>query len=50
MYAHGAVPMSDGRVRFRFWAPDSDSVTLHLEGEAVPMTAGDDGWHEAMPS
>lgn len=46
-YAHGALRMDDGQVRFRLWAPGSQAVSLHLEDEALPMKSLDGGWFEA---
>ncbi|MGE0160734.1 MAG: malto-oligosyltrehalose trehalohydrolase [Gemmatimonadales bacterium] len=46
----GAVPLPDGGVRFRLWAPDAQEVTLRLEGpgpaEEMPLRAVGEGWHE----
>ena len=48
----GATPALDGATRFRLWAPGAGRVTLELTGEAtraaLPMTALEDGWHEAV--
>lgn len=46
-YDHGAQMLSDGRVRFRLWAPGVDSVMLHVGDAAVPMRRLDHGWFEA---
>jgi malto-oligosyltrehalose trehalohydrolase len=37
-------------VRFRLWAPAADRVELALEGETIPMTRLDGGWHELVSS
>ena len=34
--------------RFRLWAPAFPSMTLHVGEDAIPMDAGEDGWHEAF--
>jgi maltooligosyltrehalose trehalohydrolase len=48
----GATPALDGATRFRLWAPGAGRVTLELTGDAtraaLPMTALEDGWHEAV--
>jgi malto-oligosyltrehalose trehalohydrolase len=45
---HGATVLGPDRTRFRFWAPDCDSVTLELEdATAVPMQTVGEGWFEA---
>ena len=42
----GAMVLETGATRFRLWAPDSDAVTLEVEGEAPrPMQPEADGWH-----
>lgn len=46
-YSHGAERLTDGRVRFRLWAPGATDVLLHVEGDAVPMQKEDGGWFEA---
>jgi maltooligosyltrehalose trehalohydrolase len=44
----GASLRSDG-VLFRFWAPGEDRVTIEVDGgPAVPMEAGQAGWHERL--
>ncbi|MEX1826685.1 malto-oligosyltrehalose trehalohydrolase [Luteibacter sp. CQ10] len=46
---YGAKRLGDGRVRFRLWAPDVESVSLECEdGHATPMRALDDGWFECV--
>ncbi len=43
----GAVPLGDGRVRFRFWAPARQRVELAIEGHPPqPMHRLDQGWFE----
>jgi malto-oligosyltrehalose trehalohydrolase len=51
----GAELLSDGRVRFRLWAPDCDHVDLALEARApadtplcLRMDAAEKGWHELV--
>ncbi|RPE74800.1 malto-oligosyltrehalose trehalohydrolase [Vulcaniibacterium tengchongense] len=39
----GAVPLDDGRVRFRLWAPDADAVELELGGRRIAMAREPDG-------
>ena len=48
----GAEVWTDGRVRFRIFAPDAVSVQLALgdEGELLPMPAQGDGWYELVSS
>lgn len=47
MNAWGALPLGDGRTRFRIWAPDSPAVLLERDGAApLPMQADAAGWHE----
>jgi maltooligosyltrehalose trehalohydrolase len=47
----GAEPTSDGRVRFRLWAPSARSVELMLaDAPAVAMPAVGDGWYELVTS
>ncbi|MCB8878792.1 malto-oligosyltrehalose trehalohydrolase [Acidisoma cellulosilytica] len=44
----GASLQGDG-VLFRFWAPGEAEVSIALDGgEPLPMTAGEDGWHEKL--
>lgn len=41
----GPLWLNDGRVRFRLWAPDCDSVTLEIKGrEPLAMSLSPDGW------
>jgi malto-oligosyltrehalose trehalohydrolase len=44
----GACVLSDGRTRFRIWAPAQEQVRLALEGvdEALPLRREGGGWHE----
>ena len=46
----GAVPLPEGGVRFRLWAPDAEEVTLRVEGPGPPHEAAlqpvGEGWHE----
>ncbi|MBA1274061.1 malto-oligosyltrehalose trehalohydrolase [Stutzerimonas azotifigens] len=43
---HGPVLLDDTHARFRLWAPDAESVSLVLiDGDTLPMQAGDDGWY-----
>lgn len=39
----GAQPEKDG-TRFRLWAPSARSVALFLDGDELPMQAGDGSW------
>lgn len=39
----GAVPLGDGRVRFRVWAPDARQAVLVLDGQRHAMLAETDG-------
>jgi maltooligosyltrehalose trehalohydrolase len=49
MNAWGARVCDDGGTRFRIWAPDSDAVTLEIQGEApLAMTAAGEGWFETF--
>jgi maltooligosyltrehalose trehalohydrolase len=43
----GAEVLADG-VRFRFWAPLSERVHLHLvaDDRTLPMAAASEGWHD----
>ena len=49
----GAVPLGDGRVSFRVWAPSAASVAVELNGSDLPLERGAGGvWHgelEAEP-
>ena len=39
--------LTEAGVRFRLWAPDADSVALHLEDEReLPMQPECDGWYD----
>src|SRR5215212_6715589 len=39
----------DGAVRFRLWAPKTESVSVVLDGGVpLPMTASGAGWHELV--
>lgn len=41
----GALPLPDGKTRFRLWAPGQPGVTLERQGEApLDMQAEADGW------
>lgn len=41
----GARRSSDGKVRFRLWAPGQETVSVAIEdGELLPMTRTTDGW------
>ena len=46
----GAQCLSDGKTRFRLWAPAADALKLVLEesGRAVPMDAIGGGWFELV--
>lgn len=45
--AWGPTFLTDGRVRFRLWAPAERTVKLLLAGgEEIEMRAGAEGWHE----
>ena len=47
--AFGAIPLGDGTVRFRFWAPALKRVDLLIEGrEPVRMSRIDNGWFETI--
>jgi malto-oligosyltrehalose trehalohydrolase len=48
--SHGAHVLSDGRVRFRLWAPACESVRLEIGGirNLVPLERAGDGWHETV--
>ncbi len=46
---HGAEIASDGRVRFRLWAPGSARVLLAIEGgPTLPLEPIEGGWHELL--
>lgn len=40
----GAIPLPEGKTRFRLWAPDVDSLSLRLNGADHVMEAEPDGW------
>ena len=42
----GATLRPDGTALFRLWSPSVDAVTLVIDGQDVPMVAGDEGWRE----
>ena len=46
----GAEVQTDGRVRFRLWAPACERVLLRVEGrtEGLLLKALADGWHELV--
>ena len=44
----GAQLHSDGRVRFRLWAPSHREVTVEFDGKAIAMEAVGAGWHELV--
>src|SRR5215470_4136506 len=44
----GAQLQSDGRVRFRLWAPPHREVTVEFDGKAIAMEAVGTGWHELV--
>lgn len=45
--SHGAVMLKSGLTRFALWAPDAQSVSLLIEGQApLAMTADDEGWYQ----
>ena len=45
----GALPLAEGGVRFRLFAPDQAEIELVLEGgPALPMRADGAGWHELV--
>ncbi len=47
----GAQVVAPGQVRFRFWAPDCDTVAVRLNGQDhVPMQRGEDGIFEVIAS
>ncbi|MEJ0019843.1 MAG: malto-oligosyltrehalose trehalohydrolase [Acetobacteraceae bacterium] len=49
MMNHGACLLSDGRTRFRLWAPAQETVGVALEnGPVLPMDRSPDGWFEAI--
>ncbi|MBL27601.1 MAG: malto-oligosyltrehalose trehalohydrolase [Rhodospirillaceae bacterium] len=44
----GAEIQSDGTVRFALWAPAQEAVSVVVDGDVVPMAAGQDGWFELV--
>jgi maltooligosyltrehalose trehalohydrolase len=44
----GAVPLSEGGVRFRVWAPNAGVVHVRVGPHEHPLTSVDDGVHEAV--
>jgi trehalose synthase-fused probable maltokinase len=45
----GAEVLSDGRVRFRLWAPSHKEIGLELNGaDPVSMQPAGEGWHELV--
>jgi malto-oligosyltrehalose trehalohydrolase len=47
----GARVLPDGQVRFRFWAPAQQTVSVAVEdGELFPMQRSPDGWFEVVAS
>ncbi len=48
-YGFGAMPVDEGRTRFRLWAPDACQVRLELEGQvSMLMGTAADGFHELV--
>jgi malto-oligosyltrehalose trehalohydrolase len=48
-FRYGPVLEGDNRTRFRLWAPGASEVVLCIEGlDERPMSAGEDGWFEAV--
>jgi len=43
-YPIGAEPAGDGEAHLRVWAPDHQSITLVMDGAALPMIREDDGY------
>ncbi len=43
----GTRRLTDGRTRFRLWAPSARRVELMLNGQPLPMATSADGWFEA---
>lgn len=43
----GAHPVSGGAWDVALWAPDAESLHLHLDGVRHPMARDDAGWHRA---
>jgi malto-oligosyltrehalose trehalohydrolase len=46
-YGWGAIPLDEGRWRFRLWAPGVKALTLRLAGRDYPMQTEGDGWFHA---
>jgi maltooligosyltrehalose trehalohydrolase len=47
-FQFGIVRQPDGAMRFRFWAPAQETVSVAFEtGDLIPMTRSVDGWFEA---
>jgi maltooligosyltrehalose trehalohydrolase len=45
----GTKRLDDGSVRFRFWAPVQETVSVAFEtGDLLPMQRSPDGWFEAI--
>jgi malto-oligosyltrehalose trehalohydrolase len=45
----GTEILTDGRVRFRLWAPSHPEIGLELDdAQPVPMQPADQGWHELV--
>ena len=47
----GAIALGNDRVQFRVWAPDRDSVELHIvspRDQRIALTRMPDGYHEAV--
>jgi maltooligosyltrehalose trehalohydrolase len=42
----GAVPLDDGSVAFRVWAPNANTVAVRIEGGDHELAAGEDGVFE----
>ncbi|KKM20903.1 hypothetical protein LCGC14_1640850, partial [marine sediment metagenome] len=42
--AWGAIPLADGRARFRIWAPGCDRLALRAGGRDREMTRDPQGW------
>jgi maltooligosyltrehalose trehalohydrolase len=50
MTSFGADVVEPGRLKFRFWAPDCDSVSVEIEGRDVVMHRDGDGVFEVLTS
>jgi maltooligosyltrehalose trehalohydrolase len=44
----GAALRADGSTRFRLWAPSAKQVELLLDGRALPLAIGPNGWCETV--